>query len=55
MMNRKKNDNIDAVEMMRNIRDRLSKDYNKNPEKEEKDLIEIRRKYGLKSKVNIEH
>lgn len=51
-MSKKSKENIDAVKMMRNIRDRLSKEYNKDPEKEEKDLKEIRRKYGFKDKTN---
>jgi len=38
---------FNAVEMMRKIRDKLSEEYNRNPEKEEEDLIEIRLKYGI--------
>ena len=53
-MNKKENKKYDAVKMMREIRDKLSKEYNKHPEKEEKDLMEIRRKYGIKSKIKIE-
>ena len=53
-MTKQTKDRFDAVTMMRNIRDRLSKEYNEDPDKEEKDLIEIRRKYGIKKKSNIE-
>ena len=54
MMNKKVNKNFNAVGMMRKIRDKLSEEYNRNPEKEEKDLIEIRKKYGIKSKTKVE-
>ena len=37
--------------MMRDIRDALSKKYNKSPEEEKKDLVAIRKKYGLKKEV----
>lgn len=43
-MNDKK---LDAVMMMREIRDRLSMKYAESPETEKKDLEEIRRKYGI--------
>ena len=39
--------------MMREIRDKLSNDYVKHPEKEEADLDEIRQKYGLKKRNRI--
>jgi len=42
-MNNKK---FDAVRMMREIRDKLSKRYARNPEAEKRDLEDIRRKYG---------
>lgn len=38
---------FDAVKMMREIRDKLSAEYSKNPEDEEKDLADIRKKYGI--------
>lgn len=38
---------FDAVKMMRDIRDRLSKRYIEDPEAEKRDLQEIRRKYGI--------
>ena len=53
MMNNKPKEKIDAVKMMRDIRDSLSEEYNKYPEKEEKDLIEIRKKYGFKRKTSV--
>ncbi|MCL4378395.1 MAG: hypothetical protein M1409_08485 [Actinobacteria bacterium] len=49
----KNNKKIDAVKMMRNIREELSKKYNKTPEEEQKDLVAIRKKYGLKKEVVI--
>ena len=39
---------FDAVKMMRDIRDKLSERWSKNPELEIKDLDEIRKKYNLK-------
>jgi len=39
---------FDAVKMMREIRDRLSREYSKDPEIEKRDLQGIRRKYGIK-------
>jgi len=41
-----KNEKLDAVKMMRKIRDKLSKTY-KNPQVEEKELQEIRKKYKM--------
>ncbi len=38
---------FDAVAMMREIRDKLSKKYLDNPESEKKDLEKIRKKYGI--------
>lgn len=43
-----KNKKLDAVKMMRNIRDKLSNTY-KNPQIEEKELQQIRKKYKMKS------
>lgn len=43
-----KNRKLDAGKMMRDIRNKLSKKYNRNPEAEEKDMAAVRRKYGLK-------
>lgn len=43
-----KNRKFDAVRMMREIRDKLSKRYGEDPEAEKRDLQDIRRKYGIK-------
>ena len=53
MMNRRSKKEFDAVGFMRDIRDKLSKEYSKNPDQEEKDLIKIRKKYHIKSKVAL--
>lgn len=45
-----KNKKFDAVGMMREIRDKLSKSYTKNPEAENRDLEAIRIKYGIKER-----
>ena len=45
-----KSKEFDAVKMMREIRDKLSARYIKNPEAQEKDLQEIREKYRIKAK-----
>lgn len=45
-----KDKKFDAVKMMREIRDRLSQVYTKDPEAEERDLELIKRKYGIKDK-----
>jgi hypothetical protein len=42
-----KNKEFDAVKMMREIRDELSKRYMKDIEAEKRDLEEIRRKYQI--------
>jgi len=42
--------NIDAVKMMRSIRDRLSKKYVNNPDALKEELDKIRKKYGIPSK-----
>ncbi len=39
---------FDAVRMMREIRDKLSKRYSEDPEAEKRDLQGIRKKYGIK-------
>lgn len=39
------NKKFDAVKMMREIRDRLHNEYEMYPEKRQKDLERIRRKY----------
>ncbi len=38
---------FDCVKMMRDIRDKMAERYLKNPELELKELIEIRKKYGI--------
>jgi hypothetical protein len=43
---------IDAVKMMRQIRDELSQEYSKSPEKEVEDLKRIHEKYHLGAPVN---
>jgi len=40
-----KNKKFDAVKMMREIRDKLHQEYEKNPDKRKKDLERIRQKY----------
>ena len=40
---------FDAVKMMRDIRDKLTKRYLKNPDLEISDLQKIRRKYKIKA------
>ncbi|MBE0515827.1 MAG: hypothetical protein IBX41_00340 [Methanophagales archaeon] len=42
-----KDKKFDAVKMMREIRDKLSKRYNEDPEAEKRDLQNIRKKYGI--------
>ena len=39
---------FDSVKMMRDIRDRLYRMYEKNPELRQKNLERIRKKYGIK-------
>jgi len=46
-----KEEKIDAVKMMREIRDKLTKRYLENPELETTDLKKIRRKYKIKHKA----
>ena len=45
-----KEEKIDAVKMMREIRDRLHQEYDKHPEKREMDLERVRKKY-MASKI----
>jgi hypothetical protein len=45
-----KNNKIEAVKMMREIREKMATEYNKNPEKENVDLRAIRRKYKFSGK-----
>ena len=40
-----KDKKFDAVKMMRDIRDKLHQEYEKNPEKRQQDLEKIRNKY----------
>lgn len=47
-----KNKKFDSVKMMRDIRDELSKKYNKNPKTEIIDLKTIRNKYKLTKKYS---
>lgn len=44
-----KDKKFDAVKMMREIRDSLSKRYNEDPEAEKRDLEEIWKKYGIRN------
>ncbi len=53
MKNNLKNEGLDSVAMMREIRDKLSKEYVENPAKEEKDLEQIRKKYGIQLKQKV--
>lgn len=43
-----KNKKFDAVRMMMEIRDKLSKKYSEDPEAGRRDLQDIRKKYGIK-------
>ena len=43
-----KNKNIDAVNMMREIREKLSEKYWKHPEILKKEMTAIRKKYNIK-------
>ena len=43
-----KDKKFDAVRMMREIRDKLSKRYSEDPEAERRDLQGVRRKCGIK-------
>ena len=43
-----KDQKFDAVRMLGEIRDKLSKRYSEDPEAERRDLQGVRRKYGIK-------
>lgn len=49
-MKNKREKSYDAVKIMREIRDRLSKEYFENLEKEKKDLKKTHSKFRIKSK-----
>jgi len=49
-----KNKQIDAVKMMRDIREKLSRKYYKNPEMLVRDLEVIRKKYFLQPKSHFD-
>ncbi len=53
MKSNKKEKKFDSVNMMREIRDKLSKKYSREPDKEMYDLEKIRAKYGINSKVKV--
>lgn len=53
MKNNSKKKGFDAVAMMREIRESLSKQYLQSPDKEEKDLAQVRKKYGIKLKQKV--
>lgn len=42
---------FDAVQLQRDIREKLRKEYDKNPKLRSKRLAAIRKKYGITSKV----
>lgn len=46
---------FDSVNMMREIRDNLSKKYIAKPELENKELEEIQEKYNIKSQISESH
>lgn len=48
-----KNKKFDSVEMMREIRDKLSHEYKSDPEKEDKDLERIRKKYNISPNISM--
>ncbi len=48
-----KDKKFDAVKMMRDIRDKLTKRYLENPDLEKADLQKIRKKYKIKTKAKI--
>jgi hypothetical protein len=47
-------DGLDAVKMMREIREKLSEKYWKHPDILKKEMEEIRKKYHFKSNVVIQ-
>jgi len=46
-----KDKKFDAVKFMRDIRDELSRNYNKEPEQQNKDLALIRKKYAKLNRI----
>ena len=52
-MKNKKDKKFDAVQMMREIRDKLVNEYSANLKKEEQDLFRIRKKYGINRKQKL--
>ncbi len=40
----------DSVKLMREIRERLSREYSENPEKEKRDLKKVQSKFRIKMK-----
>ena len=55
MKNRRKTKDFDTVKMMREIRDKLSKKYSSNPEKEIEELEKVRSKYSSGKLVKSEN
>jgi len=53
MKDKSKEKKFDAVKMMREIRDRLSKRYREHPELEERELEAVRRRYGIRRKERV--
>ena len=53
MIEKESKKKFDSVKMMRDIRDRLSEIYIKDPRIEEAELEKIKKKYGIKSKEKI--
>ncbi len=49
---KKKNKEFDAVKMMRDIRNQLHNEYEKDPDKRKRDLKSVRRKY-MKRKTEL--
>ena len=49
-MSNRNDKKFDAVKTMREIREKLSSEYEKDPTKQKKDLESIRKKYGLTRK-----
>jgi hypothetical protein len=52
-MKNKKDKKFDAVQMMREIRNKLVNEYSANLKKEEQDLYRIRKKYGINRKQKL--
>lgn len=49
---KKENEKFDAVKMMRDIRDKLHEEYEKDPDKRKRDLKSVSRKY-MKRKTEL--